>query len=173
MEKVAAMTEIKKEDVEQYKNKEKFAVGEGIAHRFLQGALRKKNLEGEFSQYEGEIGQIVRRAALTTLCEAIDIEDMEKNKLIFDAIQMVWKDLPVKKAQSELIKTHAKYKQQREKEIAAAIKTEAGRFLDIGIAGSAILPNLKESPEWQQRQENLRQEFHTKLSHIREMLQSK
>ena len=171
MEKVAAMPELKKEDVEQYKNQEQFAIGEGIAQRFLQGALRKKNLEGEFSQYQGEIGEIVRQAALATFCESIDVEDMEKNRLIFDAIQMVWKEVPVKKAQSELIKLHGKYKQQREKELAAAIKTEAGRFHDIGITGSAILPNLKESPAWQERQEKLQQDFHSKLSRVRDMLQ--
>ena len=173
MEKVAAMPDLKKEDVEQYKNKEQLAIGEGIAQRFLKGVLRKKNIEGEFAQYEGEIGEIVRRAALTTLREAIDVEDMEKNKLIFDAIQTVWKELPVKNAQSELIKIHGKYKQQREKEIAAVLKTEAARFQEIGITGSAILPNLKESPEWQQRQDKLQQEFHTKLSQVREMLQPK
>lgn len=170
MEKVAAMPELKKEDIDQYKNQEQFDIGEGIAQRFLQGVLRKKDLEGEFAQHKGEIGQIVRSAGLTNLCEALSVQDMEKNKLIFEAIQTVWKDLPVKKAQSELIKIHGKYKLQREKEIAAAIKTEAGRFHEVGITGSAILPNLKESPAWQQRQENLLKEFHTKLSPVRKML---
>jgi len=173
MEKVAEMPDLKKEDLQQYKDEEQIAIGEGIAQRFLQGTLRKKNLESELSAYEGEIEQIIRRAALKTLVDAIDIEDMEKNKLIFEAVKLVWKDLPVKQAQTELIQTMGKYKQQREKEIGTSLKKEITRFQSIGIAGSAFLPNLKESPEWAQRQENLQKEYHDKLSKVRDLLQSK
>lgn len=170
MEKVAGMPDLKKEEVQQIKDKEQIATGEGIAQRFLKGTLRKKDLEAEFSGFPGEQETIIRRAALSALREALSIEDMEINKLIFEAVQIIWKDLPVKKAQSEIIQLMGKYKKQREKEIVAAVKMESARFQDVGISGSAILPNLKESPEWKKRQEKLQQEFHTKLISVRDLL---
>ncbi len=173
MEKVAKMAGLTPEQVKQQKEREYRPRGEAIARKYLQGAVRGTDLPIELGKYHAEEQQIVRRALVSTLCESIDFEDIDKSKKALEGIQIVLKtEDDFETTERELETIAAQFAQDARQEYEMCEKTESERLEKLGISGSAVKPNVKGMEDWQHRVGKIRQDYAVKVDQLKKTVTS-
>ena len=171
MEKVAKMAGLTPEQVKQQKEREYRPRGEAIAIKYLQGAVRGTDLQSELGGYPAEEAQIVRRALVSTLCESINLEDIDKSKKALKGIQTVFKiEDDFGATEHELETIAAQFAQDARQEYEMAEKTESERLEKLGISGSAVKPNVKGMEDWQHRIGKIRQDYAVKVDQLKKIV---
>jgi hypothetical protein len=87
MEKVAKMPKLSPEEVRERREREFGPRGRGIARRYLDGALRLTDLEIEICRFQDEDREVVTRTLKSTLCDAIDLEEMDGSRRVREATE--------------------------------------------------------------------------------------
>ena len=167
MEKAAKLPRLTEEELRQQREKEYGPRGRAIAGRFLAGDLEAEELEGELSGYGGEAGGIVRRAFLTSMCQAMDLEHAAATARASEGIEALVRDDQIRGAIRRAGEILGDYGEQRERDFARAERAEAVVLRELGIAGSAIRPNMEQSAKWRGIRERLLEAFRPKLDEIR------
>jgi hypothetical protein len=170
MEKAARMPRLTKEEIRQRQEEEYGPRGRAIAERFLTGDLAETGVDAELEKYQGEEGEIVRRAFLAALCRSIDLEVAETLTRAFEGIEALVCDDPLEEVSKRLSGIFRDYEQQRQQEFARAEETESAILRDLGISGSAIRPNLQHNERWREKRSELLQRFRPQLDEIKREL---
>lgn len=163
MEKVAKMPKLSPEETLERREREFGPRGRGIATRYLDGALRLADLEIEICRFQDEEREVVKRALESTLCDAIDLEEMDGSRKALEALQALAKGPGLEHSAQELESIHSGYLRQKEEALAEFEKRQTGELRELGISGSAVRPNPEVSPDLQQRLREIRQSFSSRI----------
>lgn len=170
MEKAARLPRLTKEEIRQRREEEYGPRGRAIAELILRGDLAADRLELELSKYDGEEGEIVRRAFLARLCQAIDLEDAEATARAFEGIEAVVRDGHLKEASNRWSGILRDYQEQRQQELSTTEAAESGALRELGVSGSAIRLNLQQNQSWRKKQSELLQRFRPQVEEIKREL---
>lgn len=173
MEKIAKMADLTPEQIKLQKDSEYRPRGEAIARRYLQGAVRGTDFKSELGRYPTEEAQIVTRAIVLTLCESINIEDIDKSKKALEGIKtIVGIKGGLEGTEHELEIIAAQFTRDVSKEYEIGEKAESKRLKTLGISGSAVKPNVKVTEDWQIRIGNIRQNYAVKVDQLKKVITS-
>jgi hypothetical protein len=167
MEKVAKMPKLSPEEVLERREREFGPRGRGIARRYLDGALRLTDLEIEICRFQDEEREVVMRTLKSTLCDAINLEEMDGSRQALEALQVLAKGTGLEDKARELEGIHAEYLRQREQTLAEFEKLQRDRLRQLGISGSAVSPNPEVSRDLQQRLQATHQTFSSRIENFK------
>jgi hypothetical protein len=170
MEKAAKLPRLTEEEIRQQQEKEYGPRGRAIAGRFLAGDLAEEDLDAELSRYQGEQGEVVRRAFLASLCQAIDIEDTQATARGLEGIKALVRDDLLEETSRRLSGILRGYQEQSQREFARAEQAEAVTLRELGVSGSAIRLNMEQSERWREKRCELLEGFRPKLDEIKREL---
>jgi hypothetical protein len=171
MEKVAKMPGLTQDEVARQKEQEYKRVGEAIAKKYLEGAIRGNDLPGELGKYRGSDGQIVKQAFTSSLCQAIDFAQVDKSRRAMDGIRaLAGATSRFEELTTEFEEISREFGQETRREREAVETREMERLRTLGISGSAIKPNLRENKDWHEAQSQIRQACDLKLDRLRKSL---
>jgi hypothetical protein len=170
MERAASMPGLTQEELAKQKEKEYQPRGAAIAHKYLDGALKERDLQTELSKYRGQEGEIVKRAFMLTLNQSIRLESKSISLKALEGIKAVepTADFDEVKRQTEAI--FDEFGQRLERQIPRYEALEKERFQQLGISGSAVKPNLEESRTWQEELKRIQSEYNSRISKLKENL---
>ena len=115
MEKVAKMADLTPQEIMEQKEREYGPRGEVIASRYLSHVLKNTDLVVELSKYQGEEEQIVRKAFLFFLCQAIQLDDAYKSRRAIEGMQALEMDFDFERAKCEFEEIWNAFNREREK----------------------------------------------------------
>jgi hypothetical protein len=167
MEKVAKMPKLSPEEVLERREREFGPRGRGIARRYLDGALRLTDLEIEIGRFQDEERGVVTRALKSTLCDAIDLEEMDMSRNALEALKVLAKGTGLEDRARELEGIHAEYLRQREQALAEFEEGQKDRLRELGISGSAVRSNPEVSRDLQQRLGEIQQSFSSRIEDLK------
>jgi len=167
---MAKLPKLTKDELRERQEKECAPQGRALARELLTGALAESRLEAELFRHEGERGRIVRKAFSTALCQAIDLEEAQTTTKVCNAIRQLLHDDRVEAAASRLDGLLRDYERQKQQERAVIEEAESTRLRDLGISGSAIRLNLRESERWRQKTSELQRAFRPRVDATRQEL---
>ena len=170
MEKAAKLPRLTQEEIRQQQEKEYAPRGGAIAGRFLSGDIAEEDLEAELSRYQGEQGEIVRRAFLASLCQAIDLEDAEATARVFEGIKVLVHDDQLEETARRSSGILQDYQEQRQREFARTEQAESVILRELGVSGSAIRVNIEQSQGWREKRSELLEEFRPRVDEIKREL---
>lgn len=170
MERMAGMSQLTGEELMAQKEKEYQPRGAAIAHKYLEGALRERDLPTELRRYKGEEGEIVSKAVLSTLCQSIKIEDMSQSRKAIDGIQAVATTANLDEIRREAEAIFSEFYQQMEQRYATYEDRGREKLRELWLSGSAVSPNLEESQDWRQELSRLQSEYTSRIDKLRENL---
>ncbi len=170
MERAASMPGLTQEELAKQKEREYQPRGAAIGHRYLEGALKERDLQAELSKYRGQEGEIVKRAFLLTLNQSIKLGSKSISLRALGGIKAVEPaaDLDEMKRQIEAI--FDEFGQHLEPKIERYEAREKERLQQVGISGSAVKPNLEESQTWQEEFKRIKSEYDSRISKLKENL---
>lgn len=172
MEKVAKMPKLDSEEIHEQKRKELVESGENLAKRVLNGSLRKKNLQGELSEFDEASLKIVRKSLIDCLRQNLSLDDPAINQLVLETVKSINKNLNIEEINEGLTELIDEYQQLKQMEFALVIKQERKHLEEVGITGNAIIPNVKTNPFWEQKELELAAQFKNQLEQIGKMITS-
>jgi hypothetical protein len=173
MERISAMPELTQEEIAAQKEKQYRPVGEANAGRYLKGLISGAEILSELERYGDEPRQIVRRGLISGLCAQIHLQ--EEPETIEKALKGLGQLVPGKnslleKAAQDFRRIADEFEQNKDKMSSHFGTLAAKRIAELGIAGSAVKPNLEEYEEWQKELAGMRQTCETRLKALRSEL---
>jgi hypothetical protein len=159
MEKAAKLPRLTDDEIRERQEREYGPVGQSIARGVLTGALAERRVETQLFEREDERGAIVRKSFSEFLCQSIDLEDAETTARALGAIRALVHDDDLERTASRLDDIARDYERQKRQELAAIEEAESARIRELGVSGSAIRINPRESERWQQGWSRLQQAF--------------
>ncbi len=170
MEKIAKMSELTSEEVIELKEKEYKPRGEAIANKYLGNALRGADLETELDKYQGKEREIVRKALLLTLCQSIELDDVEKSRRAMEGIQTLEKSARLEEVRREIEGVSSGFHHQRQEKYTRLEELERGKLKRLWLSGSAVKPSLKENADWQRELKGIQAIYDVRISNLKEKL---
>jgi len=170
MEKAASLPDLTEAELTEQIEKEHRPRGITIARRYLDGALRQRDLEAELRRYTGRAGEIVRKAFLLTLCQSIEVADLARSRKAIDGIQALVGNRNLEAIKGEVAAICDEFRRQREERYSIYENREKEKLRKLWIAGSAVKPNLEESKDWQEEQGRIQSEYDSRINRLREEL---
>jgi len=170
MEKAAKLPRLTEEEIRQRREEEYGPRGRAIAELILRGDLSVDRLDAELSRHDGEQGEIVLTAFLTSLCQAIDLEDTEATARAFEGIRAVVGDAHLEEASSRWSGILRDCEEQEQQEFSTMEEAEGGSLRDLGVSGSAIRLNLQQNERWQGERSALLERFRPQVEEIQREL---
>jgi hypothetical protein len=171
MEKAAKLPRLTKEEIRQQQEKDFGPRGRAIAGRFLTRDLEAEDLEIELSRYPDEPGEIVRRAFLVSMCQAMDIEDARATARGFEGIKVLVRDAQPDEAFRRVSGIIRDYQEERKREFARIEQVGDVTLRELGVSGSAIRQNMEQSEPWRRKRSELLERFRPKLEGIKRELE--
>ena len=168
MEKIAKMSEPTPEELMEQKEREYKPRGESIANKYLEKTFREADLETELGKYQDKEGEIVRKAFLLTLCQSIELEDMEKGRRAIEGIQILKRDGYLEEIRREIEKFFREFHQERQQRHDVLEKSENRKLEHLGIRGSAIKTNLENKEDWQQELDKIQLTYKPRIDKLKE-----
>jgi hypothetical protein len=168
MERISALPELTADEIGEQKEKEFRPVGLAISRKYLEGQISEDELVLELRRNQGEKGEIVWRAAVSSLCRAIQLEDRAKaaRALVgLDALAAGIEDV-----RRDFLRISGDFDRElliEYKKIEHVIRAE---LESAGIRGSAVKPNLVQNEKWLQAMNSLRQAHEPSLEKIKNEL---
>lgn len=171
MEKVAGMPGLSQEEITEQKEREYRPIGEAMARRYLESAIRVGDLPGELGKYRGDEGRIVKRAFLSSLYRSIELGDAARGRRAMEGIQvLVGASRRLEEAKGEFEATSGEFEREINRKREAFETMEKERLRRLGISGSAIRPNVKDREDWQQERSRIGHEYGSRLDKLRKIL---
>lgn len=170
MERIERLGNASPEELRQMKEKEYVPIGEAAAERYLQGRHGLREL-GEALNRQRDGSDIIRRAALARLVEAITPEDCERP---LEAIAFLAQDQEaVQEAAAKLrgiSETCREAVQQGYQRQQADLERRLREELAaLGIAGPAIELDVRATAEWHKLSQKLRAPYQAELDRIKNL----
>ena len=170
MERAASMPNLTQEELAEQKEREYQPRGAAIGRRYLEGALKERDLLTELSKYQGQEGEIVRRAFLLTLSQSIRLENKSVSLKALEGIKAVEPLAGFDEMKRQIEAIFDEFNQQLEQEVPRYEALENERLEQLGISGSAVKPNLEESQTWQEELKQIQSEYDSRISKLKENL---
>jgi len=170
MERAASLPGLTQEELAEQKQREYQPRGAAMARRYLEGALKERDLQTELSKYEGQEGEIVKRAVLLTLKQSIKIESKSIGLRALDGIKAVEPSGDLGEIRRQIEAIFDEFNQQLEQENPRYEALDKERFQELGISGSAVKPNLEESQTWQAELKRIQSEYGSRIRKLKENL---
>jgi hypothetical protein len=175
MERISALPELTAEEIAEQKEKEFKPVGPAISHKYFEGQITEDELVSELSRYQGEKGEIVRRAAVSSLCRAIQLEDRARADKALAGLNVL--AAPEAGFREPLLEKFLQISSDFDRELLIENKRlESLIRADLegaGIRGSAVTPNLVQNRTWLQAVDRLLQSYEPRLEEIRNDLMNR
>jgi len=170
MERAASMPDLTQEELAEQKEKEYQPRGAAIGRRYLEGALKERDLQTELSKYQGQEGEIVKQAFLLTLNQSIKVESKSISLRALNGIKAVEPSADLGEIKKQIEAIFDEFGRQVKRQIRRYEALETERFQKLGISGSAIKPNLEESQAWQAELKRIQSDYDSKISKLKENL---
>ncbi|MFC1893978.1 hypothetical protein ACFLYR_08195 [Chloroflexota bacterium] len=170
MEKVAKMADLTSQEIREQKEREYGPRGEVIASRYLSHILKNTDLVVELSKYQGEEGQIVRKAFLCSLCRAIQLDDADKSRRAIEGIQALDIDFDFGGAKGEFEEISSAFDREREKTYQKLEESQMEELYGLGISGSAVSPNVKEKADCQNELNQMRAPYDMRIDRLKDKM---
>jgi len=173
LERAEKLGKLSPEEIKESKEKEFVSIGRALVEQYL-GHGYGHILEEEMARYSGEEKDIVMKAALSQLVEAIDLGSGETAERAIGGI-LTLKEGEVGQIAGQIKGLFEEYKQAEkdryEKEKGEVERRELELLRQLGITGSAIGEiNLEASEPWKDILGGLYSEFNQRLHQIKEQL---
>jgi hypothetical protein len=170
MERAAGMPTLTQEELAEQKEREYQPRGAVIAVRYVEGALKEKDLQTELSKYRGQEGEVVKRAFLLTLNQSIKLESKSISLKALEGIKAVEPTADLGEMRRQIEAVFDEFGQQLERKIPRYEALEKEMLQQLGISGSAVKTNLEKSQAWQEELKRIQAEYDSKISKLKENL---
>ncbi len=170
MERAASMPGLTQEELAEQKEREYQPRGAAIGCRYLEGALRERDLQTELSKYRAQEGGIVKRAFLLTLNQSIKLESKSMSLRALQGIKAIEPSADLDEMRRQIEAIFYEFSQLLEQRIRRYEAVEKEKLQQIGISGSAVKPNLEESQTWQTEFKRIQSEYDSRISKLKENL---
>ncbi len=173
MERVSSLPELTPEEAAEQKEREFKPVGLALSHKYLQRQISEDELLSELSRRQGEKGEIVRRAVISNLFQAIQLEDIAKaDKALAGLAALAARvaDGFRETIQRNFLQVRSEFEREVQIEFKVFDSIVRKDLETAGIRGSAIKPNLVENEKWLQNLSRMRQAYEPKLEKIKNEL---
>ncbi len=176
MEKISDLPELTREEIEEQKEKEYGPIGEAIAKKYLSGTISDSELPLELAHYSETQGIIVRRSLVVGFCREIRLENegaISRRALRGLDLLASEKNGVVERIGDEfreIVDEYIGMKDEKSRQFEVLAKERLG---ELGIAGSAVHPNLSEDTGWKKQLREIQDFFEPRLADIRGRLQQK
>lgn len=162
-----------KEDLERGRLENLNLIGKGISVRYLSGAP-SKDVEIGLKKYHGQDREIVTAAISRELVSNMFLDDPEKNERIMEILPVIIRSRENEEALNAIKNLLGQYMQavsgEMEKSLPQTEKEIIEELIKVGIAGSALKPNLENSPRISQSCEIIKKEYSPRLEALKETL---
>lgn len=170
MERAASMPGLTQEELAEQKEREYQPRGAAIARRYLEGALKERDLQTELSKYRGQEGEIVKRAFLLALNQSIKLESKSISLKALEGVKAVEPTANLGEMKRQIEAIFDEFSQRLERRIPRYEALEKEKLQQLGISGSAVKPNLEESQTWQAELKRIQSEYDSRISKLKENL---
>lgn len=171
MEKLAKLPRPGEQEFREQQEAEHRPKGEGLAKRYLAGEVAESWLAEELHRAPAPRGEIIRRGYLSLLCRSMPLHDPVAARRALLGIRVLLGDGALADTFDRLSRLAEDYAQRREHVLDSAKKAELSRLRDLGVSGSAVRVDLRDSPAWAVVEEALRRELEPQAEKLRaEML---
>jgi hypothetical protein len=158
MEKTAGF-HLSREEKEKLRDEEVQGKAQGLILRFLAGDLHFPEVEKELTKYAPEERPRLEQFMIRSLIQAIHLD--AENDLTFQGLEkLIPGSNRVLKKIRALTKDYRKRRVQEYEKIQANLRLELERQ---GISGSAVLPKVEGSPDWEGLLASLKPPFESQL----------
>jgi hypothetical protein len=176
MERISSLPELTPEEIVEQKEKEFKPAGLAISHKYFQGRISEDDLPSELSRHQGEKGEIVRRAFVSCLCQAIQLEDAAKaDKALGGLVALAEGEKGDfrKTVQGNYLQARSDFERDAQMEFKKYDSLIRKDLENAGIRGSAVRPNLAENEKWLHVLSRIRQEYEPRLEKIKNELMAR
>ena len=170
MERADSMPGLTQEELAEQKEREYRPRGVAIGRRYLEGTLKKRDLQTELSKYQGQEGEIVKRAFLLTLNQSISLESRSMSLRALEGFNVVEPATEVGETKRQIETIFDEFGPHVERHVGKYEALEKEKFQKLGISGSAVKPNLEESEAWQSEFKRIQSEYDFRISKLKEHL---
>jgi hypothetical protein len=173
MEKVAKMPRLTEEELAEQKRKELSPMGRALALKFIEGLLDEERLKSELAAYPEDSSTFVKSALLSTLKQAVSLEDADTNRRLFEALDALGQVADATGLRQDAQKIAEDYQKEAERIREEYDQQYRASLHKRGVSGSALRPNLRNATVLKARLEEPRQTHGEKLArlldkHVRE-----
>ena len=174
LERAEKLGKLSPEEIKESKEKEFSPIGRALVEQYL-GHGYGHILEEEMARHSGEGKDIVVKAALSRLVEAIDLGSGETAERAIGGILALKEEGEVGQIAGQIRSLFEEYKQAEkdryEKEKGGVEREERELLRQLGISGSAVGEiNLEASETWRQILAALYSQFDQRLNQLKEQL---
>lgn len=173
-ERAERLGKLSPDEIRERQKEEYTPVGRALADRYLvHGHIQL--LEEEANRYSGEKKDIVRRAALSRLVEAIDLGDYEASERAVEGVLVlggVGVGGEMRQQIKDLLAEYEKAEEARDEEQRGEVERREMEVLhQLHISGSAVGEiNLEASERWKELSQELYSQFDQRLQQLKEQL---
>ncbi len=167
MEKVAKMADLTPQEIREQKEREYGPRGEVTASRYLSHVLKNTDVVVELSKYQGEEEQIVRKAFLSSLCQAIQLDDADKSRRAIEGIQALDIDFDFEGVMGEFKEISSAFSREGDKTYQKLEESQKETLSGLGISGSAVRPNVKEKADCQNELNQMRTPYDMRIAKLK------
>lgn len=139
----------------------------GLCIRYLDGHMDWDAVEDELLKLGPKELPILKKALLGHLVNSIEISRTNDRAIKAIDILTMGKAKEKLKKLSDLISSYLVTRQKREKKVRADLWAELAKR---GISGSAVVPNVEVSPQWQEMENEIEREYSKRLMDLKEQL---
>ena len=166
MEKVAKMTDLTPQEIKEQKEHDYTIRGKAIANRYLTGAIKKQELSSELKKFQGEEHQIVRKATLSFLCQAIHLDNMEKSYRAMDGFESLGIQFNSEEMKIKFEEIQDSFKREYNEIYRQFEESRKDTLNSLGISGSAVVPDVEASEDFQNAIKQLRPSYNAKIEKL-------
>jgi hypothetical protein len=159
------------EEKEEQERQRYYQVGQALAQRWLDGS-QQVDIAAELNKHEQKGRDIIRKAVIQRLAEAIELtgaEDTNSAKKLIDAITSLKPESETEAEQiSQLLQEYKLAEQKIRQELESDFRETLHRLRISGTAVDAI--NIETDPRWQLARQELLESFAPKLNDLKQAL---
>ena len=170
MEKVAKLADLTPQEIREQKEREYGPLGEVIASKYLSHVYKNADLAVELKKYQGEEGEIVRKAFMSFLCRAIQLDEADKSRRAIEGIQALDIDFDFEKVEGEFEEISSAFNREREKTYQKLEESQKATLSGLGISGSAVRPNVKEKADFQNELNQMRAPYDIRIDKLKDKM---
>ncbi|HSW40056.1 MAG TPA: hypothetical protein VLL97_11255 [Acidobacteriota bacterium] len=165
MERIAGMPELTPEEIAGQKEKECRAMGEALCNNYMQGNTGAGNLLPELQRHHGGQGLIVRDALVACLRRSIRFDDRASSEKAIDGLLGIMASGGDRRERvlASWRRLCGEYEQHRETLRKEFERAAAKHLADLGIAGSAVVPNINHDEAFTEASAGLCRSFEPRL----------
>jgi hypothetical protein len=158
------------EEKQKLKDEKLESVGLALSKRYLKG-LPIRDVEMELTKYKADRKTVVRYL-LSYLVDGIDMNEPDTAERVLEAVQHFSGAPTAEKIRSIINEYQSAMKQawQKSQETLGAAKIK--ELKQMGISGSAVMPAIETSAEWQRTKQKLNSDYKKRLDETKSLFQA-